>query len=58
MPNPFKRKKDEVSKKRDQNKKVPYRACGAPFKTQTMPNGSKVTLYCTKNANVPHRHGN
>lgn len=52
------KKKDEVSKKRDKNKKVPYRKCGKPFKTKTMPNGSKVTLYCTKNANVSHRCGN
>jgi hypothetical protein len=52
------KKKDEVSQKRDKNKKAQYRKCGVAFKTKTMPNGSKVTLYCTKNANVPHRHGN
>jgi hypothetical protein len=58
MANPFKRKKDEVGNKRKENKKVPYRKCGVPFKTKRMPNGSVVTLYCTKNGNVPHRHGN
>lgn len=52
------KKKDDLSKKRKENKKVPFRRCGVAFKTKKMPNGSIVTLYCTKNANVPHRHGN
>jgi hypothetical protein len=54
----FGKKKDEVGDKRKANKKVPYRKCGVAFRRQKMPNGSIVTLYCTKNGNVPHRHGN
>lgn len=55
MPNPFKRKKDEVSKKRDQNKKVPYTKCGHR-RTYKGKGGSEITVYCTKNGNLPHIH--
>lgn len=49
----FRKKKDEVSKKRDQQAQVPYRKCGKS-RRQKMPNGSVVTVYCTKNGNLPH----
>lgn len=53
-----KKKKDELSKKRDKRAKTPYRKCGVVYATKRMPNGSIVNLICTQNANVPHRHSN
>ena len=53
-----KKNKDEVGAKRKDQKKTPYRKCNVVFKTKKMPNGSVVNLYCTKNGNVKHRHGN
>lgn len=56
MANPFKRKKkDEVAQKRKENKKVPYRRCGHQ-RTYTAKGGSIITVICTKNGNVRHKH--
>lgn len=49
------KKKDEVSKKRDQNKKVAYKKCGHK-RTYTAAGGSKMTVICQKNRNLPHTH--
>lgn len=51
----WKKKKDEVSKKREEKKAVPYRRCGHA-RTYKAPNGSMITVYCQQNANVSHRH--
>lgn len=50
---PFWKKKDELSKKRDEKKK--YKRCGNK-RTYIAKNGSKMTVHCTKNANVRHKH--
>ena len=55
MPFGFGKKKDEVSKKRDQKKKVPYVKCNHT-RSYKASNGSTITVYCTKNRNVRHKH--
>lgn len=48
------KKKDEVSKKREANKKVPYKKCGHK---RSYNKGSRTfTIICTKNRNVSHSH--
>lgn len=48
------KKKDEVSRKREANKKVPYKKCG--HKRSYKKNGMTITVHCTKNRNVSHSH--
>lgn len=50
-----KKDKDELSKKRDAKKKLPYKRCGHK-RTYFTKEGSKITVICTKNAN-DHRGG-
>jgi hypothetical protein len=53
---PFgRKKKDELGKKRDKNKQVPYVKCNHQRKYKAA-NGSIITVFCTKNRNLPHRH--
>jgi hypothetical protein len=48
------KKKDEVSKQRAKREQVPYRTCGKQ-RTYRQPNGTPTTVYCQKNANIPHK---
>lgn len=50
-----KKKKDELAEKRKKKAKLPYKRCNHK-RTYTAKNGSKITVYCTKNAN-DHRGG-
>lgn len=49
-----KKKRDEVSRKRDARAEALFRKCGKQ-RQYKQPNGSIVTVYCQKNANVAHR---
>lgn len=50
-----KKRQDDLSKKRNERKKVPYKKCGHK-RTYTAKGGSIITVYCQQNANLPHRH--
>lgn len=51
----IRKKKDDLSKKRDERKNVPYRKCGH-MRTYEAKGGSIITVHCQQNANLPHKH--
>jgi hypothetical protein len=51
----FGKKKDELAKKRKEKEKVPYRRCGHT-RSYIAKGGSRITVICTKNGNVKHKH--